>query len=254
MGNAKAPSLRNVELTGPYFHNGGQLTLRQVIDFYGRGGDFPATNAEHRDPHILRLNDNVSTGGSMNEAEKTALVDFLLALTDDRVRHEMAPFDHPEIIVPVTQDAPENTGRPGLLANPTQFRVVPAVGSGGGPVLGNFLGVSSAEGSPGLDHFDAVSAPLLGAAPIAVDDSATAKRNKKKTIPVLKNDSDPDGRLNKKSVQIVQDPLNGTATARGSSVDYIGNAGFSGFDEFRYAFLDQDGNPSNVATVRVLVK
>ena len=49
MGSFKAPQLRNVELTGPYFHNGGKLTLRQVVDFYVRGGDFPMTNAAHRD-------------------------------------------------------------------------------------------------------------------------------------------------------------------------------------------------------------
>ena len=127
MGNAKAPSLRNVELSGPYFHNGGQLTLRQVVDFYGRGGDFGATNAEHLDPHILRLNNNTSAGGQLTSLEKDAIVDFLLALTDERVRQEMAPFDHPEIFVPLAQNAPENlTGRPGLAGNPA-FIQVPAV-------------------------------------------------------------------------------------------------------------------------------
>src|SRR6185503_20272811 len=35
----KVPTLRNVELTAPYFHNGDQMTLRQVVDFYDRGGD-----------------------------------------------------------------------------------------------------------------------------------------------------------------------------------------------------------------------
>ena len=38
-GAFKTPSLRNAELTGPYFHNGGQATLKQVIEFYNRGGD-----------------------------------------------------------------------------------------------------------------------------------------------------------------------------------------------------------------------
>jgi cytochrome c peroxidase len=33
------PSLRNVEFTGPYFHNGGLATLEQVVDFYSRGGE-----------------------------------------------------------------------------------------------------------------------------------------------------------------------------------------------------------------------
>ena len=39
MARLKCHALRNVELTGPYFHNGGQATLEQVIQFYNRGGD-----------------------------------------------------------------------------------------------------------------------------------------------------------------------------------------------------------------------
>ena len=37
----RPPSLRNVEFTGPYFHDGSQATLEQVLQFYGRNGDFP---------------------------------------------------------------------------------------------------------------------------------------------------------------------------------------------------------------------
>ncbi|GAA6617255.1 hypothetical protein NUACC26_030650 [Scytonema sp. NUACC26] len=54
-GAFKAPGLRNVELTAPYFHNGGQLTLRQVIDFYNRGGDFRGTESGGLPP--LNLNE-----------------------------------------------------------------------------------------------------------------------------------------------------------------------------------------------------
>jgi hypothetical protein len=38
-GASKTPGLRNVALTPPYFHTGGSATLRQVLDFYNRGGD-----------------------------------------------------------------------------------------------------------------------------------------------------------------------------------------------------------------------
>jgi hypothetical protein len=95
-GSFKSVTLRNVELTGPYFHNGGQATLEQVIDFYARGGDF-ANNA-------IRTF-NIST------TQKASLAAFLRALTDDRVRYERAPFDHPELCVPA--GSPES--RPGLL-------------------------------------------------------------------------------------------------------------------------------------------
>ena len=88
-GRFKTPGLRNVELTGPYFHNGGQATLLQVMEFYNRGGDFP-TNASSG-PDIRALN--------LSPADQANLVAFMKALTDDRVRFDRAPFDHPELCV-----------------------------------------------------------------------------------------------------------------------------------------------------------
>jgi cytochrome c peroxidase len=84
----KSPGLRNVELTGPYFHNGGQATLMQVVDFYNRGGDF--NNAQ--------IDDNIKPLG-LAERDKRDLVNFLVALTDERVAFEQAPFDHPSLCV-----------------------------------------------------------------------------------------------------------------------------------------------------------
>src|ERR671930_64770 len=113
-GSFKAPQLREVELTGPYFHNGGKLTLRQVVDFYARGGNYPITNATHRDFNIINL--NIEVQSNLSEAEKVALVDFLLELTDDRVRFEKGPFDRPQFILPLDGTAPENTaGRDAML-------------------------------------------------------------------------------------------------------------------------------------------
>jgi cytochrome c peroxidase len=42
-----------VALTAPYFHNGGQATLRQVLEFYRRGGDF--ANRDNKDPDVIPL-------------------------------------------------------------------------------------------------------------------------------------------------------------------------------------------------------
>lgn len=95
-GSFKMPGLRNVELTAPYFHNGSVFTLEDVVDFYARGGNFPATNIADLDPRIAQ-------GAPLlkgNQARKDALVAFLKALTDQRVVRESAPFDHPEIFVP----------------------------------------------------------------------------------------------------------------------------------------------------------
>src|SRR5262249_59643231 len=91
-GAFKVPGLRNVELTGPYFHNGGEATLHQVILFYERQGDFGVENAQQLDPDAARV--------QFTEDEELGLVEFLLSLTDDRVRDEQAPFDHPQLSVP----------------------------------------------------------------------------------------------------------------------------------------------------------
>jgi cytochrome c peroxidase len=91
-GAFKIPGLRNVALTGPYFHNGGQATLRQVLVFYQRLGDFSAENVADLDPELTRI--------YLVEPDKVMLLAFLESLTDERVRDEQAPFDHPELLVP----------------------------------------------------------------------------------------------------------------------------------------------------------
>ena len=118
-GSFKTPSLRNVELTGPYMHTGGMSTLRQVVEFYDRGGDF--LNAEQA-PEIKPL--------WLNEADKNALVAFLKSLTDERVRCEQAPFDHPSLTI--SDGYSRNSD--GTYRELT--RELPAVGKGGRTKLG----------------------------------------------------------------------------------------------------------------------
>jgi cytochrome c peroxidase len=91
-GAFKTPQLRNVELTGPYFHNGGMLTLMQVVEFYDDGGNFCKLNLPDLDPDIRPI--------GLSEGERRALVAFLLTLTDERVKYKSAPFDHPELRIP----------------------------------------------------------------------------------------------------------------------------------------------------------
>ena len=68
-GAFKTPSLRNVALTAPYFHNGSAATLAEVVAFYNRGGDAPG-----KSPLIFPL--------GLSVAEQADLVAFLEALTD----------------------------------------------------------------------------------------------------------------------------------------------------------------------------
>jgi hypothetical protein len=126
-GAFKIPGLRNVELTGPYFHNGGQATLGQVVEFYDRQGDFSDKNVANLERNMAFI--------ALDEEDEEPLIEFLLALTDERVRQDMAPFDHPQLLIP---DG-------GTFASPVTFNV-PAVGAGGRPAaglppLGTFLGL-----------------------------------------------------------------------------------------------------------------
>jgi cytochrome c peroxidase len=136
-GAFKTPGLRNIELTAPYFHNGGQLSLEQVVDFYNRGGDFRENNIDNVDIGIRNLN--------LTPEQKASLVAFMKSLTDDRVRFERAPFDHPQLFItnghPGDQNAVTNDGTGQAT---TTLIEVPAVGRNGTTVpRPNFLGVSS---------------------------------------------------------------------------------------------------------------
>jgi hypothetical protein len=111
-GAFKSPALRNVELTGPYFHTGGAATLEQVLEFYARHGDVPAGG--NLGPGIGNIR--------LNQQQRAQIVDFLKALTDDRVRFERAPFDHPSLCVPVGYQ---------VTADVELFALVPPVGRNG---------------------------------------------------------------------------------------------------------------------------
>jgi cytochrome c peroxidase len=119
-GAVKTPSLRNVELTGPFFLNGGQANLSQVVDFYSRGGDFPSSDI---DPNLERA--------SFGTLDKVAVVAFLKSLTDERVRNQSAPFDHPSLAVP----------NGGVVSNGVlteQMLTIPATGASGGAPMAKF--------------------------------------------------------------------------------------------------------------------
>src|SRR5882724_1275049 len=119
-GAVKTPGLRNIELTGPFFRNGGQATLGQVVDFYSHRGDFPSADM---DPNLERA--------SFGPLDKLAVVAFLKSLTDERVRSQSAPFDHPSLTIP-------NGGvvTNGVLTE--QLITIPATGAAGGASLARF--------------------------------------------------------------------------------------------------------------------
>jgi len=70
----KTPSLRNVQLTAPYMHDGSISSLEEVASFYDRGGD----DNPLKDPLLRPL--------GLSEAERSALVSFLKALTGSNAK------------------------------------------------------------------------------------------------------------------------------------------------------------------------
>lgn len=76
-GAYKAPSLRNIELTSPYMHDGRFKTLDEVIDFYSTG----LVNSTYADPLMHYI---ISGGTRLTQSEKADLKAFLLSLTDQQ--------------------------------------------------------------------------------------------------------------------------------------------------------------------------
>ena len=164
MGSAKVPQLRNVELTGPYFHNGGKLTLREVVNFYAHGGDFSVTNGPQKDFNIVDLDHDAQS--TLSTADRAALTAFMLSLTDERVAHQQAPFDQPELFLPVDGRAPDNAGgRTTLLTQSSAvsvcgtvicFRRLDPVGAAGTATrVPAFLNIANTvTAGANNDHFD----------------------------------------------------------------------------------------------------
>ncbi len=76
MGRFRAPTLRNIELTGPYMHDGSISTLSEVIDFYAAGGRGKGITNPLKNAFIK--------GIDMTEQERQDLLNFLSSLTDNR--------------------------------------------------------------------------------------------------------------------------------------------------------------------------
>ncbi|WP_074409827.1 MULTISPECIES: cytochrome-c peroxidase [Aquimarina] len=77
MQKFKVPSLRNIELTFPYMHDGRLKTLDDVLNHYSDG----MVDSETLDP--MFKNQNGALGIPMTAEEKQQIVAFLKTLTDD---------------------------------------------------------------------------------------------------------------------------------------------------------------------------
>ena len=98
----RTPPLRNVELTGPYMHNGAYRTveaaIRHHLDPIGSLENFDKTQLEpefrgavHDEPKVLKdikktLSEKIKSPPQLNDDEVDLLVEFMLALTAPSAR------------------------------------------------------------------------------------------------------------------------------------------------------------------------
>lgn len=83
MGLFKVPSLRNIEVSGPYMHDGRFKTLEEVVDFYNSGVvDNPNLSPPLRTPPGPGVPPGAPLRLNLSTDQKAALVAFLKTLTD----------------------------------------------------------------------------------------------------------------------------------------------------------------------------
>jgi len=82
MGRFRAASLRNVELTAPYMHDGSLPTLEAVLDFYADGGRVVGNGLYAGDGRLNPFKDPLVSQIRLNAQDKADLVAFLKTLTD----------------------------------------------------------------------------------------------------------------------------------------------------------------------------
>ena len=83
-GTFKTPTLREIEHTAPYMHDGNLQTLEDVVEFYDKGG-IPNRNLDQR-IKPLRL----------TASEKSDLVAFLKSLSGEGWQNIEAPKSFPQ--------------------------------------------------------------------------------------------------------------------------------------------------------------
>lgn len=82
MGRFRAPTLRNVELTAPYMHDGSINTLEEVLAHYAHGGRIIESGEYAGDGSKNPFKSELLVGFVISESEKEDVVNFLKSLTD----------------------------------------------------------------------------------------------------------------------------------------------------------------------------
>jgi cytochrome c peroxidase len=82
IGKFKIPTLRNIAITAPYFHDGSAASLGEVIDNYARGGRLIDKGLYAGDGKLHPNKNQFVDGFTITNKEKKQLICFLQTLTD----------------------------------------------------------------------------------------------------------------------------------------------------------------------------
>jgi len=82
MGRFRAPTLRNIELTAPYMHDGSLETLEDVVRFYENGGRVIAEGPDAGNGQQSPLKSSFVSGFELTDHDRDDVIAFLRSLTD----------------------------------------------------------------------------------------------------------------------------------------------------------------------------
>jgi cytochrome c peroxidase len=88
MGKFRAPTLRNVERSAPYMHDGSIATLEEAVAHYARGGRAIPSGPNAGDGSKSPRKESFMSGFALQDGEQRDLVAFLRSLTDETMLHD----------------------------------------------------------------------------------------------------------------------------------------------------------------------
>jgi CSLREA domain-containing protein len=121
---------------------------------------------------------------------------------------------------------------------------------------GSFVTATATDPSNNTSEFSACQVVFSSnLPPTAGDDAAATDEDVSVEVDVLANDDDPDGAIDATTVAVTSGPGNGSTAVDPvtGAITYTPDADFFGTDSFTYTVDDDEGTPSNAATVTITV-
>jgi hypothetical protein len=124
-----------------------------------------------------------------------------------------------------------------------------------GRVLGSHTITIVVTDNAGCTGADTAVLEVTNAPPRAADDAVVTDEDEPVTIDLTSNDTDGDGTVDPTTVAVASGPSHGSVTVGVSgTVTYAPDPNYHGADGFSYTVDDNDGAPSNEATVSITVR